>query len=119
MAANRVLLLHEQDDSLAGSMVSLESAGFTVVHADHQDLFWPKYIETTPWAALVVHDSVLPHITVELGSEVGLSLVAQSVPILLVTSKPPENLPSSLKRVFVCATMTDAAEMLTSDAFKT
>lgn len=114
MRKSRILLLHEMNGQLAANIDTLKGQGAEVVHADHQDLFWPKYIESTAWDAIVIDESVLPHITVELASELGLSMAASQAQILIVGT-PPANLPSSMRRAHLCLSFSEAGKMLKID----
>jgi len=110
--ADRLLLLHDFDEELQNSLSVLKEAGLSVVHVDHQDLYWPKMVETTSWAAIVIHHSVLPHIFVELASELGLTLVTADQPIFIVSDQPLEALPSSMRTSKQLKKMTDVVAAL-------
>lgn len=95
----KILLLQENSPAGDERKARLHAAGFDVVAADAQDLFWPKFVESGTWHAIVFDQSSFFMIYVEMASELANSPAARGVPLVLVTPEtiPPEKLPSSFR----------------------
>lgn len=96
----RILLLQENSPSGDERIKLLNDAGFDVVSADSQDLYWPKYLESGNWHALVFDQSCFKMIFVEMASELGLAHFEERTRLILITPEiiKEDHLPSSLGR---------------------
>ena len=108
----RILLLQENTKAGDERIARLHAAGFDVVAADAADLFWPKFVESGSWQAIVFDQSSFLMIYVEMASELANSPAARNIPLVLVTEEilPPEKLPSS----FRSGTQTSDEELVNS-----
>lgn len=99
----RMLLLHEQGVLRDERVAALRACGWDVIAADHQDLWWPKFVESTRWQAIVIDSSSLPLIMAEVASELGSSPANQETPLYLIGLPASEsaNLPTPLRRAII------------------
>jgi hypothetical protein len=109
----RLLLLQEHTPQGDKRVRKLCDAGYELVIADSQDLYWPKFVETGEWHAVVFDQSSFMNIYVEMASEYGCSR-APEIPIILVTASPPpdEELPSSFKTAKIAVSDEHLLEIL-------
>jgi hypothetical protein len=103
MSDRRLLLVHEISPARDTRIVELRARGWDVIAADHQDLWWPKFVESTRWDAIVIDSSSLPLIMAEIASELGSSPANQETPLYLIGLPASEgaNLPTPLRRAVI------------------
>lgn len=96
---HRILLLQENTNAGDERIARLHAAGYDVVAADAQDLFWPKFVESGEWQAIVFDQSSFFLIYVEMASEFANSPAARDIPLVLITPEtlPDHKLPSSFR----------------------
>lgn len=100
MSVRRLLLLHEISPERESRTGELRARGWDVIAADHQDLWWPKFIESTRWDAIVVDSTSFALIMAELASELGSSPANQETPLYLVgeAGRDSGSLPTPMRR---------------------